>query len=258
MALLSFHAFPPFLGAAMKREKLADGTLVAMGNGLVGSSLLWLAHSKTWPVPTAPKYGFLYALILLGARLRRRRGLDWKLIVAPENKTSSTMYIELSRIAAVPSLPGDIGSHRMSLRRRTSSRQAPRQLSLSNLNQRESQQSPSGSTRENTEQRPQAQSRPRVQRRSASDDSSDDEILVPMNLSAFTKALLNDEQPEPGAEYAILGEGPASPSAQPPPRLYTRRSALAASTSSIPSDRGDLRESAGQREIRRDTRADNQ
>ncbi|KAJ2893132.1 serine threonine-protein kinase MPS1 [Zalerion maritima] len=144
----------------------------------------------------------------------------------------------------------------MSLGRRTSARQAPRQLSTSKPNQSESQPSPSATTRENTKPQPQAQLKSHVQQHSASHDNSDNEILVPIKLSAFTKALLNDGQSEPGAVCAIPGERPASPSAQPPPRVCTRRSALAASTSSTSKDRGDLRESVRQREIRRNTRAD--
>ncbi|KAI5861723.1 kinase-like protein [Durotheca rogersii] len=144
----------------------------------------------------------------------------------------------------------------MSLGRRTSTRQALRQLSTSKPNQSESQPSPSETTRENTKPQPQAQSKSHVQQHSASHDSSDDEILVPIKLSTFTKALLNDGQPEPSAVYAILGERPAPPSAQPPPRVCTRRRALAASTSSTSKDRGHLRESVRQREIGRDTRAD--
>lgn len=133
--------------------------------------------------------------------------------------------------------------HRMSLRSRTSARQAPGQLSTSNFNQRESQPSTSEPTREKTKPQPRAQSRCHVQRHSASYDSSDDEILVPMKSSALTKALVDDEQSEPRPEYAIPGGRPTSPSAQPPPRVCTRRSVLAASTSSISEDRGHLRES---------------
>ncbi|KAK2034662.1 kinase-like protein [Colletotrichum zoysiae] len=132
----------------------------------------------------------------------------------------------------------------MSLRSRTSARQPPRQLSTSKFNQSESQTSPSESTRNNARPQPQPQSRSRVQRHSAFFDSSDDEILVPMKLSALTKALLNDEQSESGAKYATIGDQQASPSAQPPPLVCARRSALAAPTSSISKDRGNLRESA--------------
>lgn len=153
-------------------------------------------------------------------------------------------------MAAVPSLPVDTDSHGMSLGRRTSARQALRQLSTSKLNQSESQPSPSATTRENTKPQPQAQSESHVQQYSASHDSSDDEILMPMRLSAFTKALLNNGQSEPGTVCAIPGERPASPSAQPPPRVCTRRS------SSTSKDRGDLRENVQEPEIRRNTRAD--
>ena len=135
-------------------------------------------------------------------------------------------------MAAAPSLP-DIGGHRMSLRR-------TRQLSTSELHQSEPHPSPSETTRANTEPQP----IPHVQRHSILYDSSDDEVLVPMKLSALTKALLNGDESQPGAEYeyakyeyAIPGERPASPSAQPPPRVHTRGS-LGASTSSISENRG--------------------
>ncbi|KAK2044923.1 kinase-like protein [Colletotrichum somersetense] len=158
-------------------------------------------------------------------------------------------------MAAAPSLPVDIGSHRMSLRN-SSARQPPRQLSTSKLDQSESLPSPSESTREIARPQPQAQLRSRVQRHPASYDSSDDEILMPMKLSALTKALLNDERSEPGAEYGIPGDRQASPSAQPPPPVCERRSALAAPTSSIIKDRGNLRESVWLRDIRRSIQSD--
>jgi len=136
----------------------------------------------------------------------------------------------------------------MSLRSMTFARQTLRQLSTSKLNQTESEPSPPEMTRENA--------KPQPQRHLASYDSSDDEILVPMKLSALTEALLNDEQFEPGAEYAIPGERPASPSAQRPPCVNVRRGALAASTSSISTDRGNISESVWQHETRSNTQAD--
>lgn len=159
-------------------------------------------------------------------------------------------------MAAASSLPVGTDSDGVSSGRRASTRLALRQLSTSKLNQSESQPSPSATTQGNTKPQPQAQSKSHVQQHSALHDSSDGEIPVPMKLSAFTKALLNDGQSEPGAVCAMPGERPASPSAQPPPRVCTRRSALAAFTSSTSKDRGGLRESARQRETRRHTRAD--
>ncbi|KAI0869596.1 hypothetical protein GGS24DRAFT_478304 [Hypoxylon argillaceum] len=120
-------------------------------------------------------------------------------------------------MAAVPSLPVDTDSHGMSLGRRTSARQALRQLSTSKLNQSESQPSPSATTRENTKPQPQAQSESHVQQYSASHDSSDDEILMPMRLSAFTKALLNNGNPNlaPYVLYQASGQHPHRPSLRP-------------------------------------------
>ncbi|KAL7932246.1 kinase-like domain-containing protein [Trichoderma chlorosporum] len=65
------------------------------------------------------------------------------------------------------------------------------------------------------------------------DDSSEDEIPVPMKLSALTKALLNDGEPE----AISAAERPSSP-----PRTRRRTSHLNASTSSV-SERGRLRRS---------------
>ncbi|KAH6682129.1 serine/threonine-protein kinase mph1 [Plectosphaerella plurivora] len=61
----------------------------------------------------------------------------------------------------------------------------------------------------------------------AANDSSDDEIPVPMKLSALTKALLND--------------GPATRRPVSPPRTRRRTSNLAASTSSASEERRHLR-----------------
>ncbi|RFU79357.1 ttk kinase [Trichoderma arundinaceum] len=70
------------------------------------------------------------------------------------------------------------------------------------------------------------------------DESSEDEIPVPMKLSALTKALLNDGEPDSASQPA---ERPSSP-----PRTRRRASQLNASTSSM-SERGrHLRSSSGQ------------
>ncbi|KXH63934.1 hypothetical protein CNYM01_11186 [Colletotrichum nymphaeae SA-01] len=65
-------------------------------------------------------------------------------------------------------------------------------------------------------------------------DSSDDEIPVPMKLSALTKALLND------------GSGPEPQRAASPPRTRRRVSNLAASTSSATEERRSLRSGSAQ------------
>ncbi|KAI8632309.1 hypothetical protein F5Y19DRAFT_359317 [Xylariaceae sp. FL1651] len=88
----------------------------------------------------------------------------------------------------------------MSLVRRTSARRALRQLSISKLNQSESQPSPSATMRENTKPHPQAQSKPTC------NNTLRPMIALTMKLSALIKALLNDGQSEPGTVCAILGE----------------------------------------------------
>ncbi|KAK0624690.1 kinase-like domain-containing protein [Bombardia bombarda] len=105
-------------------------------------------------------------------------------------------------MVAVSSLAVGADSDRMFLGGRTSARQALRQLSRSELNQSESQPSPSATTQGNTKPQPQAH----VQQHSALHDSSDDEILVPINLNAFTKALLIDGRFEPGAVCASISK----------------------------------------------------
>lgn len=70
------------------------------------------------------------------------------------------------------------------------------------------------------------------------DESSEDEIPVPMKLSALTKALLNDGEPESASQ--------PSERASSPPRTRRRTSQLNASTSSV-SERGrHLRSTSGQ------------
>lgn len=74
----------------------------------------------------------------------------------------------------------------------------------------------------------------------AANDSSDDEIPVPMKLSALTKALLND--------------GPASRRAPSPPRTRRRTSNLAASTSSATEERRHLRSGSVQTQEQKPSR----
>lgn len=160
-------------------------------------------------------------------------------------------------MAAVPSLQTDVDSHRMPLGRRTSARQALRQRSTSKPNHSESQQSPSATTRGNTKSQPRAISISHSEQPSACYESSDDDLPMPMKLSALTRALLNDGQPQPGALCAVPSERLALPSAQPPLRVCTRRRALDASTLSTSKDHSNLRESVPQHEARTNTRADN-
>ncbi|KAK5655474.1 hypothetical protein OQA88_5745 [Cercophora sp. LCS_1] len=90
-------------------------------------------------------------------------------------------------------------------------------------------------------------------------DSSDDEIPVPMKLSALTKALLNDghasEASSAAAAAGVGADRPSSPVGRPPSRVMTRRNALATSTSSIPDDKDFGREGVRPRETRRQVRA---
>ncbi|KAH6961372.1 hypothetical protein HG530_005198 [Fusarium avenaceum] len=110
--------------------------------------------------------------------------------------------------------------------RRTSSRQAIRRLpSRPTVNHTDSFQAPSN------------QSLPKgynLKPQQFHDDSSEDEIPVPMKLSALTKALLNDGAP-------ASTERPASP-----PRTRRRTSALNASTSSTSETRRHLRSGSAQ------------
>lgn len=112
------------------------------------------------------------------------------------------------------------GSHFTSLGRRTSARQALRRPpSRAYAGLAESQ-----SALPAVQPQPQSQ----AQQYDAMHDSSDDEIPVPMKLSALTKALLNDGAGSDGPAAAI----PQTQS-QPEPRVMTRRrSYLTRSTSS--------------------------
>ncbi|KAH6604797.1 ttk kinase [Trichoderma cornu-damae] len=110
--------------------------------------------------------------------------------------------------------------------RRISQRQhALRQpSSRSALNRSDSQQALAMQTRNNPKQ--------------YNDESSEDEIPVPMKLSALTKALLNDGEPESAAQPAER-----LPS---PPRTRRRTSQLNTSTSSVPERGRHLRSTSGQ------------
>ncbi|KAJ4272158.1 hypothetical protein NW762_000869 [Fusarium torreyae] len=80
------------------------------------------------------------------------------------------------------------------------------------------------------------------------DDSSEDEIPVPMKLSALTKALLNDGGPAATSAAAPAGR-PSSP-----PRTRRRTSALNASTSSASESRRHLRSGSVQAHDARSSR----
>ncbi|CAM1507106.1 Fc.00g067470.m01.CDS01 [Cosmosporella sp. VM-42] len=102
--------------------------------------------------------------------------------------------------------------------RRTSQRQALRRLpSRPIMNRSESQPAPGSAALTNGQQQ------------KFHDDSSEDEIPVPMKLSALTKALLNDGAPESVARQPT------------PPRTRRRTSALNASTNSATESRRQLR-----------------
>ncbi|EEU47746.1 uncharacterized protein NECHADRAFT_31352 [Fusarium vanettenii 77-13-4] len=118
--------------------------------------------------------------------------------------------------------------------RRTSQRQGLRRLpSRQAMNHNESYSAPATSSAPNGYH-------PKPQQ--FHDDSSEDEIPVPMKLSALTKALLNDGAPE-------SVERPPSP-----PRTRRRTSALNASTSSATETRRHLRSGSVQAHDQRSSR----
>ncbi|KAH8161574.1 hypothetical protein CIB48_g6675 [Xylaria polymorpha] len=98
--------------------------------------------------------------------------------------------------------------------------------------------------------RPQSQSHSHSQ---IAGDSSDDEIPVPMKLSALTKALLNDGGDEAGKDYGRVRTRAQShrPSSPPPPqpeqqKPVKRRSVLSASIASIGEERRQTRANSAQ------------
>ncbi|KAK3936184.1 hypothetical protein QBC46DRAFT_420183 [Diplogelasinospora grovesii] len=163
-------------------------------------------------------------------------------------------------IATTSPTPMGSGSHFTSLGRRTSARQALRRPpSRSQLSRSEA--NPSGAPSATTTAKDsRSHSQPQSQQYSTLNDSSDDEIPVPMKLSALTKALLNDSHASRAsslAASAAAAERPSSPPGRPASRIMTRRGALAASTTfSAAEDREQRRESVRQRpETRRHVRA---
>ena len=95
-------------------------------------------------------------------------------------------------------------------------------------------------------------------------DSSDDEIPVPMKLSALTKALLNDGGDEPEKEYGRVrtraqSHRPSSPPMQPEQQKpVKRRSVLSASVASIGEERRHTRASSAQATTRQSSPARSQ
>lgn len=125
-------------------------------------------------------------------------------------------------MSAASPTPLGAGSHFTSLGRRTSARQALRRPSSRPYVGRTESQPVASSIR------PQSQSQSQAQQYDAMHDSSDDEIPVPMKLSALTKALLNDGAAAEGPAAAV-----AQSHSQPESRVMTRRrSYLTRSTSS--------------------------
>jgi len=158
-------------------------------------------------------------------------------------------------MSAASPTPMGPGSHFTSLGRRTSARQAVRRpASRSQLGRNESNAVGSSASAASAAGR---DSKSQSQQYSTLNDSSDDEMPVPMKLSALTKALLNDGHASEASSTAgpAAADRPQSPPARPPSRVMTRRNALATSTSSAPEEKEARRESTRQRETRRHARA---
>ncbi|KAK3362994.1 kinase-like domain-containing protein [Lasiosphaeria hispida] len=157
-------------------------------------------------------------------------------------------------MSAASPTPMGVGSHFTSLGRRTSARQALRRPTSRSQFSRSESNPIGGSATTASEER---ESRSQSQQYSTLNDSSDDEIPVPMKLSALTKALLDDGHASEASSAAppMARDRPSSPPPRPASRVTTRRSALAASTSSVPDERDFGRESLRQRETRRNVRA---
>ncbi|KAK4218791.1 hypothetical protein QBC37DRAFT_368627 [Rhypophila decipiens] len=161
--------------------------------------------------------------------------------------------------------PIGAGSHFTSMGRRTSARQALRRPASRTGGRSESTPAgssgiaaPSASRESQSRSHSMGQSQ---QQYSTLHDSSEDEMPAPMKLSALTKALLNnDGHASAGASGIPVPTTVATRSQSPPPRpasRVTRRSVLAASTSSNPEEKEKeaSRMSLRQRETRRDARA---
>ncbi|KAK0655590.1 kinase-like domain-containing protein [Cercophora newfieldiana] len=161
-------------------------------------------------------------------------------------------------MSAASPTPLGAGSHFTSMGRRTSARQALRRpTSRQQLSRSESNPVGNAAPPMMPAAGKDAKSHSQPQQYSTLNDSSDDEMPVPMKLSALTKALLNDGHASEASSSAApaAGDRPSSPPARPSSRVMTRRNALATSTSSQPDDKESRRESLRQRETRRHARA---
>lgn len=159
-------------------------------------------------------------------------------------------------MAAVSPTPMGTGSHFTSLGRRTSTRQALRRPpSRAHVTRSESQPIvPSARDVAHSTIADGAQSQP--QQYDTMHDSSDDEIPVPMKLSALTKALLNDGGASDAAPHRQPSPVSQQQQHQPEPRIMTRRrSYLARSTSSAVDDAPAPDSDRSARETRRHVRA---
>ncbi|KAK3693929.1 kinase-like domain-containing protein [Podospora appendiculata] len=160
----------------------------------------------------------------------------------------------MNDMSAASPTPMGAGSHFTSLGRRTSARQALRRpVSRSRLSRSESNPAGNAAMPSSATKEPKYHSQPQPQQYATLNDSSDDEIPVPMKLSALTKALLDDGHSE--ATHRTAAPRPSSPPGRPASRVMTRRSAVAASTSMVADEREPGRESIRQREIKRPARA---
>lgn len=158
-------------------------------------------------------------------------------------------------MSAASPTPMGAGSHFTSLGRRTSARQALRRPTSRAHVARSESQPIASSARDVAHSTIAHGAQSQSQQYDGMHDSSDDEIPVPMKLSALTKALLNDggasdaapqRQPSPGGQQQH----------QPEPRMMTRRrSYLARSASSAPDDVPAPEAERPVRETRRHVRA---
>ena len=149
-------------------------------------------------------------------------------------------------MATASPTPMGAGSHFTSLGRRTSARQALRRPnSRQQMSRSESNPGPVSAAAATKEPKTQSQQYPSL------NDSSDDEIPVPMKLSALTKALLNDGHASEASSIppSAPDERPSLPQ-RPTSRVKTRRNAPPASTSSATEEK-----QTRERETRRHARA---
>ncbi|KAL1854938.1 hypothetical protein Daus18300_011258 [Diaporthe australafricana] len=135
-------------------------------------------------------------------------------------------------MSAASPTPMGPGSHFTSLGRRTSARQALRRPTSRPAFSRSESQPAVHSAREVPLNTNRAESQPHQQQYDATHDSSDDEIPVPMKLSALTKALLNDGGATDAAAGAPARQTHDAPSHQPEQRVMTRRRSYLTRTSS--------------------------